>query len=169
MSGTVVDDRRWMPGVEWLVDGDGCWAEDAKTEEAEQRTRGATGSRRWPANGAVVWSTVAQWRGWPAGVVIDGGKRPVTGRVQPDEETGERGGGPSSHRRGDRGLSWRWVVAEEREATIAAPDLRRPTTVAGNLARWGKAKKKKNRGKAELKVFASVLSRKGGPYILQLL
>ena len=101
--------------------------------------------------------------------MIDGGNRPVTGRLQPDEETGERGGGRNSHRGGDRDLSWRWVVAEGREATVAAPDLRRPTTVAGYLARWGKAKKRKNRGKAELKVFASVLSRKGGPYILQLL
>jgi len=66
MSGTVVDDRRWTPGAEWLVDGDGCWAEDAKTEEAEQRTREAT----------VVTGVIAGGRRmvrWWCGGVVDGG------------------------------------------------------------------------------------------------
>jgi len=65
MSGTVVDDRRWTPGVEWLVDGDGCWADNAKTEEAEQ-----TGEPRVVAGGVAGGRRMVRWCGrrWRSGV-----------------------------------------------------------------------------------------------------
>jgi len=51
----------------------GCWFCTGDTEERENRAESA-GAKTWEGiSSAAAWSTMEQWRGWPAGAVAGGG------------------------------------------------------------------------------------------------